>query len=117
MIRKVSAKVFSFPVMLAGVLASWVFVGASKALWDPDVWFHMRNAAYLLSHGGRPIQADLYSYTAHGLPLVDHQWLSELPYYYAWRAAGWWVFSFSFSSCWWRFTSACTTVPGVKAGT
>jgi len=86
-IRKVSARVFSFPVMLAGVLASWVFVGASKALWDPDVWFHMRNAAYLLSHG-RPVQADLYSYTALGLPLVDHQWLSEVPYYYAWRAAG-----------------------------
>jgi hypothetical protein len=86
-IRKVSAKVFSFPVMLAGVLASWVFVGASTGLWDPDVWFHMRNAAYLLSHG-RPVQADLYSYTAQGLPLVDHQWLSEVPYYYAWRAAG-----------------------------
>lgn len=73
--------------MLASVIAFWVFMTVRTNVWDLDIWFHLRNAEYLLAHGHTP-QFDIFSYTAQGYPLLDHQWLAEIPYYLAWRLGG-----------------------------
>ena len=73
--------------MLASVIAFWVFMTVRTNAWDLDIWFHLRNAEYLLTHGHTP-QFDIFSYTAQGYPLLDHQWLAEIPYYLAWRLGG-----------------------------
>ncbi len=53
-------------------------------LQDPDIWWHLRNAQVLLtSH--HFIRTDLYSFTTYGLPWINHEWLAELPYYFAMR--------------------------------
>ena len=31
---------------------------------------------------------DMYSFTVAGAPWINHEWLSEVPYYLAWRAWG-----------------------------
>ena len=54
---------------------------------DPDVWWHIRNAQYLFQHHQFPRQ-DLYSFTVGGHPWINHEWLSEIPYYLAYRAFG-----------------------------
>src|ERR1700690_519928 len=54
---------------------------------DPDIWWHMRNAQYLLQHHQFP-RVDMYSFTVAGRPWINHEWLSELPYYFAYRAFG-----------------------------
>jgi hypothetical protein len=54
---------------------------------DPDIWFHLRNAQQLLtSHAF--LHADSYTFTSMGAPLLNHEWLSELPYYAAFQAFG-----------------------------
>ena len=74
--------------MLGALLAATVFgfvvhnVGG-----DPDIWWHLRNAEYLLTNH-RFVRADMYSYTVSGHPWVNSEWLSEVPYYLAWRAFG-----------------------------
>lgn len=54
---------------------------------DPDIWWHMRNAQYLFQHHQFP-RFDTYSFTVAGQPWINHEWLSEIPYYFAYRALG-----------------------------
>lgn len=54
---------------------------------DPDIWWHMRNAQYLFEHHQLPRQ-DMYSFTVAGHPWINHEWLSEIPFYLAYRAFG-----------------------------
>ena len=54
---------------------------------DPDIWWHMRNAQYLFEHHQFPRQ-DMYSFTVAGHPWINHEWLSEIPFYLAYRAFG-----------------------------
>lgn len=54
---------------------------------DPDIWWHLRNAQYLVQQHQFPRQ-DMYSFTAAGKPWVNTEWLSEIPYYVAYRGFG-----------------------------
>ena len=67
------------------ILLQVFYVGSTEG--DPDIWWHMRNAAYLLQHHSLP-NRDTYSFTVAGQPWINHEWLAELPYYFAFRALG-----------------------------
>jgi len=54
---------------------------------DPDIWWHMRNAQYLFQHHQFP-RFDMFSFTVSGHPWINHEWLSEVPFYLAYRAFG-----------------------------
>ncbi|HEX3738402.1 MAG TPA: hypothetical protein VHV29_01630 [Terriglobales bacterium] len=54
---------------------------------DPDVWWHMRDAQYLLQQH-HFVRHDMFSFTAAGHPWVNTEWLSEIPLYLAYRAFG-----------------------------
>jgi len=79
--------VFSFPAMLVGWLLLMVVRLTVDRLPDPDIWFHLRNAQYLLTNH-HLASFDRYSFTAPGTLWVDHEWLGEVPYYLAWQAFG-----------------------------
>ena len=79
--------VFSFPALLTLLLATLVFTLAREGLSDPDIWWHLRNAEYLLKFHQLP-RFDMYSFTVAGQPWINYEWLAEIPYYLAWRAWG-----------------------------
>ncbi len=54
---------------------------------DPDIWWHMRNAQYLFQHHQFP-RFDMFSFTVAGHPWINHEWLSEVPFYLAFRVFG-----------------------------
>ena len=54
---------------------------------DPDVWWHMRDAQYLLQQH-HFVRQDMFSFTAAGHPWVNTEWLSEIPLYLAYQAFG-----------------------------
>jgi hypothetical protein len=54
---------------------------------DPDIWWHIRDAQYLLQQH-QFIRQDLYSFTVAGHRWVNTEWLSEIPFYLAYQAAG-----------------------------
>lgn len=80
-------RVCTFPAALASLLALTVFVTARDGLSDPDIWWHLRNAEYLLSNLRLP-RFDTLSFTVIGHPWINHEWLAEIPYYLAWREFG-----------------------------
>jgi hypothetical protein len=77
----------SFPVVLALILVSLVFMLSRKGITDPDIWWHLHNAQYLAEHHGL-VRSDMYSFTVPGHTWINHEWLAELPFYFAWRALG-----------------------------
>ncbi len=77
----------SFPALLAMVLAGTVEVFANRSIADPDIWWHLRNAEWLVQHHAM-VRSDFYSYTVTGSRWINHEWLTELPYYFAWKLMG-----------------------------
>jgi len=80
---------FSFSGMLVTLFLSVVFFFCShrSIVSDPDIWWHLRNAQYLFQQYAF-LRQDLYSFTAHGKPWINPEWLAEIPYYIAWRWFG-----------------------------
>jgi hypothetical protein len=69
------------------VVLQFIFSMYRPDMNDPDIWWHMRNARYLFERHQLP-RADMYSFTVAGRPWINHEWLSEIPYYLAYRAFG-----------------------------
>lgn len=77
----------SFLVVLTFIVLTIVFALAHGSVADPDIWWHLHNADYLVQHHALP-RSDMYSYTVPGHTWINHEWLAELPYYFGWRALG-----------------------------
>src|SRR5947208_1829507 len=58
-----------------------IFALYRRDLNDPDIWWHMRNAQYLLQNHHFP-NADMYSFTVAGHTWMNHEWLAEMPYFF-----------------------------------
>ncbi len=74
--------------MLLGVtLTAAIFAFDSGSIADPDLWWHLRNAeVFVQTHS--VVHHDFYSFSAAGSRWINEAWLSELPYYFAWRWLG-----------------------------
>ena len=82
-------RVFSFSGMLLVLFLSVVYFFCSHRyiVADPDIWWHLRNAQYLIQQHAF-MRQDLYSFTVHGKPWINPEWLAEIPYYVAWHWFG-----------------------------
>src|ERR1700761_7296931 len=80
---------FRFSTMAVALLVAGIFFCcfSRNMLGDPDIWWHLRNAQYLVIHHAF-LRQDIYSSTIYGRPWLNPEWLSELPYFYAWRWLG-----------------------------
>ena len=74
--------------VLVSVLALGFFAMAARTVTDPDVWWHLRTGQLIVSTHSF-IHADPYSFTRHGQPWVNHEWLSDLLMYGLYRLMGW----------------------------
>lgn len=54
---------------------------------DPDLWVHLRCGGDILE-SGHIRQVDAYSFTAAGLPLLSHEWLSQVLFALLFQNAG-----------------------------
>lgn len=79
--------VFPFPILWFSLVALEISLIAGLRIAESDIWFHLRNAQELLTRHSF-LRADLYTFTTAGAPLLNFEWLSELPYYLAFRAWG-----------------------------
>ena len=79
--------VTSFPGLLAALLVAELYWTCRDRIVDPDIWWHLKNAQYLLTTGHFP-NFDSYSFTAAGSPWINHEWLGGLCFYAAYHAFG-----------------------------
>ena len=69
------------------LLAAVIFGFSVRQIADPDIWWHLRNADYLFQHHSFP-SVDTLSFTAAGSPWMNFEWLSEVPFFLAFKAMG-----------------------------
>ena len=82
-----AASVFSFPVMCMSLLAGAIFRYSPRGIAESDIWWHLRNAQNLVQYHSLS-RIDTYTFTAAGSPWVSFEWLSEVPFFLAFRATG-----------------------------
>jgi hypothetical protein len=64
-----------------------IFAFCVRDIAEPDIWWHMRNARYLLQYHSFP-SVDTYSFGAAGAPWINFEWLSEIPFLLGFKAMG-----------------------------
>ena len=75
------------PAALALVMLA-VALFVPGVLNDPDTFWHIKAGEWMIAHGAVP-HTDPFSYTRAGAPWVAHEWLAEVAFALAFRAAGW----------------------------
>lgn len=83
------AKAFSFPVMCMSLLAAVIVALAPVgiAIGESDIWWHLLNARNLLQYHSLS-RIDTHTFTVAGSPWMSFEWLSEIPFFLAYRTAG-----------------------------
>ena len=78
---------FSFPAMCVSLMVAVLFALSVRAIGEPDIWWHLRNARQLLEYRAMA-RVDTYSFTANGAPWINHEWLSEVPFFLGFKSLG-----------------------------
>ncbi len=66
---------------------SGAIVRPTELIRDPDIWWHLANARLLFATH-HFLRADPYSFTLHGQPWMNPEWLGEVPYWLSYRWLG-----------------------------
>jgi len=79
--------VCSFPAMLSLALAVLTVLTVSQRFNDPDLWWHLKTGEIIWNTHSIP-QTDLFSFTTNHHAWTDHEWLSQVTLYGAWKLGG-----------------------------
>jgi len=78
---------FSFPVMLAFLLAVLAVLTVRARFDDPDMWWHIKMGEVIWTTHTIPL-TDLFSFTTNHHATVPQEWLSQLAIYSAYKWGG-----------------------------
>jgi hypothetical protein len=84
---RILRKIFSFPVMLASLLAMLAVLTVQQRFDDPDMWWHLKTGEVTWTSHTIPT-TDLFSYTTNHHAWIPHEWLSQVMIYSAYRWGG-----------------------------
>jgi hypothetical protein len=85
--NRVLRMVFSFPVMLAGLLTVLAVLTVRNRFDDPDMWWHLKIGQIIWTTHSIPT-TDIFSYTTGHHAYVPHEWLSQCFIYAGYRFGG-----------------------------
>ena len=77
-------------VILIVAVFCLIFIMAHRALFDLDIWLHLKTGEYIVQNRVIPTQ-DIFSFTMPSKPWTDHSWLFQVATYLAynrWQADG-----------------------------
>jgi len=69
------------------LIALAIVLYSPRGIAESDMWWHMRNARQLVQYHAFP-RIDTYSFTAAGSPWINFEWLSEVPFFLAFKSMG-----------------------------
>jgi len=84
---RILQRVFSFPVVLAGLLVVLSVLTARSHFDDPDMWWHLKTGEVVWTTHAIPV-ADLFSYTTNHQTSIPQEWLSQVAIYGAYKCGG-----------------------------
>ena len=82
-----AARLLSIAAVASVMVALWVFVMVPASMRDPDIWWHLRDVSVQLQQHTF-LTRDLFSFTALNDRWINHEWLAEILFFFAWKAGG-----------------------------
>jgi len=65
----------------------FVFLFSIRPITDPDLWWHLASGRYIVENQNIPT-SDIFSYTNYGKEWIDHEWLSQIIFFFAYNTFG-----------------------------
>jgi hypothetical protein len=81
---RILQRVFSFPVMIAGLLLMLAVITVRARFADPDMWWHLKVGEIVWNTHTIPI-TDTFSFTTNHHAWVPHEWLAQTIIYAAYK--------------------------------
>jgi hypothetical protein len=81
------AQCLGFPACVSCGFAVFVYLLIPHSIADPDIWWHLRNVEWQI-HAHALLSRDVYSWSAAGVPWMNHEWLAEIPFFLGWKMLG-----------------------------
>src|SRR6266566_7677137 len=85
--RSILDVAFSLPVMVAATLVVLTVLTVGSRFNDPDLWWHLKTGEIIWNTHSIP-RTDLFSFTTNNHAWTDHEWLSQVTIYGAWKLGG-----------------------------
>ena len=86
-LRNAFERIFSFPVMLAFMLAVLAVMTVRGRFDDPDMWWHLKMGQVIWTTHTIPTH-DTFSYTTNHHATVPQEWLGEVSLYLSYKLGG-----------------------------
>jgi len=80
-------RVFSFPVMIAGLLTMLACLTVRGRFNDPDLWWHLKMGEIVWTTHAIPT-TDIFSFTTHHHSWIPHEWLAQVTIFAAYHWGG-----------------------------
>ncbi len=74
--------------MFPTAMMIFAYAPLGVSIHESDIWWHLLNARTLLDHHSLS-SVDVHTFTVAGAPWMSFEWLSEIPFYLAFRTAAW----------------------------
>ena len=84
---RILQRIFSFPVMLAVLLAVLAVLTVRARFDDPDMWWHLKMGEVIWTTHAIPL-TDIFSFTTNHHALIPQEWLAQLAIYGAFKYGG-----------------------------
>jgi hypothetical protein len=84
---RVVQAVFSFPVMLASLLAVLATLTVRSRFNDPDMWWQLKTGEFIWNSHTIPT-TDIFSFTALHRQWIPHEWLAQVTIFAAYHVGG-----------------------------
>jgi hypothetical protein len=79
--------IFSYPVMLASLLAVLAVLTVRARFDDPDMWWHLKMGEVIWTTRHIPV-TDIFSFTTNHHAWIPHEWLSQVVIFLAYKWGG-----------------------------
>lgn len=73
-------------VALAGILLT-IFIFSIRPITDNDLWWHLAAGKYMVENQ-KILESDPFSYTNYGRVWIDHEWLSQIIFFFVHEGFG-----------------------------
>jgi len=79
---------FFMKVLLLFLLLSLLFISQINTIIDIDLWWNLKAGECIIENLEVP-RVDIFSYTLGNTPWIDHEWLSQVIFYFIFSSMGW----------------------------
>ena len=86
MTQKIEKFIFTLAVLITAFCILSISLYAIRS--STDEFWHIKTGEYIVQHGYKLPQTDIFTFTAEKYPWVNHEWLSQIVFFHVYHTTG-----------------------------